>query len=466
MDFNEDYLPWKLSEVTEKVNADSIWDDDILKNKFVADVLTRFVVAPTPAVTIALNGKWGSGKTFLLKRWHQDLVKSGARAIYFNAWEDDHLEDPLIAIIGQLVNEFSDKSFKTVLGRIKKKAGAILKSLITEGVHTQIGVNIETIEGKVNPVRTIFDTYVEQNREKQLLKESLCELLKVNYEESALPLVFIVDELDRCRPTFAIEVLERIKHLFNIEDVIFVFGVDLTQLGISIQSVYGQIDVANYLHRFFDYEITLPLTKQKYFFEHLQRRFQHHIAKYDIPFDDVKIAPLEDIARIHKLSLREIEYGMRLVTLATKLSNSKNSSIETFFNLALWMLKRRDVDIYRKALEYNLPIETVIEYVYPSTEETTLNAWIFSHVLYCYYAAAGTITVESTKVYEELTAYEEQIDSHLQYDITNFSFPHHMTRWIKLLKSETIRELFTTRDFFKQAKTRNVLPTLLDVLQW
>ena len=70
-------------------------------------------------------------------------------------------------------------------------------------------------------------------------------------------MVFIIDELDRCRPTFAIELLERVKHIFDVPNIVFVFGINREELTKSLRSVYGEIEAEEYLRRFFDMELRL-----------------------------------------------------------------------------------------------------------------------------------------------------------------------------------------------------------------
>ena len=70
--------------------------------------------------------------------------------------------------------------------------------------------------------------------------------------------MFIIDELDRCRPTFAIELLERVKHIFDVPNIVFVFGINRAELVKSLESIYGEIDAGTYLRRFFDMEFVLP----------------------------------------------------------------------------------------------------------------------------------------------------------------------------------------------------------------
>ena len=92
----------QIKQHEPEIETNNIWKDDQLEVKKFAARLTSLLQGQTEPLTVALNGAWGSGKTFLLKRWCEDLKKQGHTAIYFNAWEDDQLDDPLVAIIGQL----------------------------------------------------------------------------------------------------------------------------------------------------------------------------------------------------------------------------------------------------------------------------------------------------------------------------------------------------------------------------
>lgn len=93
-------LRFKSSE--SEIDKDKPWADDKLDRQKCADALTNFIDGQPDSLVLSLNGGWGSGKSFMLKRWKVDLEKKGFSAIYFNAWEDDYYKDPLIAIVGQL----------------------------------------------------------------------------------------------------------------------------------------------------------------------------------------------------------------------------------------------------------------------------------------------------------------------------------------------------------------------------
>ena len=109
-----------------EVLAGDPWHDDVLGRKKIAERLTNLISAQSVPFVVGIHGAWGTGKTFILKRWQKDLEDSNFKAIYFNAWDDDFCDDPLIAIIGQLSDYFEDSNFDESAGRI----GAITNSII------------------------------------------------------------------------------------------------------------------------------------------------------------------------------------------------------------------------------------------------------------------------------------------------------------------------------------------------
>ncbi len=122
--------------------------------------------------------------------------------------------------------------------------------------------------------KAFLEAYLEQRSTKEKLKKRLAEMSAKVVAETKHPMVFIIDELDRCRPTFAIELLERVKHIFDVPNLVFVFGLNRDELSKSLQSVYGEIDSDVYLRRFFDMEFTLPEVDTKSFAGHLIEKFE------------------------------------------------------------------------------------------------------------------------------------------------------------------------------------------------
>ena len=224
-----------------------IWADDLLERAEMADKLTRYVCSRKKPFVISLNGAWGTGKTFFLERWQRNLQKKRIQSIYFNAWEDDFCDDPLVAIIGQLTK------FSSGIERLHKYRETLedfAQKLLIYTVSAAVGAPLPEADSALT-------RYKEQEKIKEEFRAELARMAHSASGAGKEPLVFIVDELDRCRPTFAIELLERVKHLLGVPGIVFVFGINRVELGKSVQSVYGNIDADVYLHRFFDMEFSL-----------------------------------------------------------------------------------------------------------------------------------------------------------------------------------------------------------------
>lgn len=211
----------------------------------------------------------------------------------------------------------------------------------------------------------LLSNYSSLSANKEKLKKDLIKLATKVLEETQFPLVFIVDELDRCRPTFAIEVLERIKHLFNINNMVFVLGIARNELSKSIKSVYGEIDVENYLHRFIDLEFRLPQADSPVFFKNLLN--QYGIEKYitdkineyikdkkspanqEVLSNDNKLFNKYfcDLLRWKDFSLREIEQCLKIYTLALKEIEVYQPSWPVLLAIVI-VLRLKEDDIYEK----------------------------------------------------------------------------------------------------------------------
>ena len=304
------------------VDSDNPWSDDLLARRDIAERLTNLVATQELPLTISLHGQWGTGKTFLLKRWQKELEGEGFKAIYFNAWEDDFCEDPLLAIIGQLSDYFKEAGLKKIAREVASIAIPLIKENLLGVLKATTGVTIK-LDQQEQSNKTFLDAYLEQRATKETLKNKLTELSGKVANKTGHPLVFIVDELDRCRPTFSVELLERVKHVFDVPNLVFVFGLNRDELSKSLQSVYGEIDSNVYLRRFFDFEFNLSETDSRAFTWHMMNKFQlveafRRIGRAD-PFylydHDDYLTVLPSLWSALGLSLRDIDYGTRLLAL-------------------------------------------------------------------------------------------------------------------------------------------------------
>lgn len=291
-------------------SKNQIWSDDLLNRESDAVFLRNFLISrkkiqsaganpSSPSYVVNLDETWGQGKTFFLTRFARQLKEEGHLVAFVNAWRDDFCEDPLIPVMAEVDNAIKEAVPQKSPARgfweaSKKKSGPILVAL-AKGAVANVAAKIVSREA-VSAVSEIMGSPPEETV-KEVIKDfekdssaaiskildkaaenELSSLQKVresisNFKTSLekaiksaeekenrpTPMFIFIDELDRCKPSYAIALLERVKHLFDIENVIFVIATDSTQLGHAIKSVYGgDFDSSRYLKRFFDRTFTFP----------------------------------------------------------------------------------------------------------------------------------------------------------------------------------------------------------------
>jgi hypothetical protein len=256
--------------------VESVWADDFMDRKPSSEFLTNYILANSHVKVLNVNSPWGSGKSFFLERWRTDLSKEHV-CVLFNAWETDYAADPLVALITCIEQQTKDNLDVTATeaGRRAVDVGAdILRKaapLIAKGlVKKFVGVDFDDLLGKdggenaADSVKDLVGSLISDQSKTSThvgeFKSAVIKRLEQAAENNGLkkPAFIFIDELDRCRPTYAIELLERIKHFFELEDCRFVIASDSKQLAHSIRAVYGQgFSSERYLNRFFDAEFNL-----------------------------------------------------------------------------------------------------------------------------------------------------------------------------------------------------------------
>ena len=372
--------------------SQDIWQDDILKRSETARSFIKIIGCRQEAITMCLNCAWGTGKTFFLTRLCEQYRQTkepvagadvGGKAIYFNAWEDDDLEDPLVAIVGQLWHNLQGGTLEECVASIKSCAPKLLGKLAVKvglGMLKSVpvaGKVVEEFAGGAEPkdlssaTENVFARYDELTESKHELKKRLEELGEKVYSETGRPLLFIIDELDRCRPSFAIETLERVKHLFGVPHIVFLFGADCEQLKKSVCAVYGDVDAANYLNRFFDIEMSLPSASNEQFIRMLHD--SHELpdqSSYTCQLHYL-LANLVPLSEIHSLSLRELEKIDRVMALiaATNLASDAEKPV---ILPVLAVLKMRNREVYEKVASGECGYAELIDALYGEVRQDNL----------------------------------------------------------------------------------------------
>lgn len=306
------------------------FEKDLLNREPVAEALMKIVKNKKNLKVLAIDSEWGTGKTTFIKIWtemlkNENRYKDEYEAIYFNAWENDYLKEPLVALLIELDKEIKSKKGKveSFLSSAKEK-GKIITGIgaeialktFTRGVVESTDLGKVTEEGMMELSNKIGKVMIDSIRRSKKTREELKQELIEFQKKIDKNVIIFIDELDRCRPTFAIELLETIKHIFDIENYKFVIAIDKKQMACSIKTLYGQdMDSNGYLRRFFDLEYTLPKTNFKEYID---------LKNMEL-FQDENYDNLVNFGEAVRLVFLEQEYSLRDI-------NKAYQFIEIIFN--------------------------------------------------------------------------------------------------------------------------------------
>ena len=308
----------------QNIDLDLIWKGDLFDRRTEAAQLQAYIeaLAGRPALredkhafTIAVDAGYGEGKTFFLRRMAKQLELNHPVA-FIDAWADDLADEPLTALAATLkqalapfvkephvrssMSTFMEKTGKVAkiasIGLVRRGLGLALTGVAVDGMEEVLsrtgdavrdaveGGVAEAAEGaiadSVDAIRNVTSHALMEQRVAefeegraavQAMKDSLSAVVNsLNGTNGHGPIVIIIDELDRCRPSYAVKLLEEIKHLFDVAGVVFVLGMHGRQLGHSVSGAYGyNFDGRAYLRRFIDRELTLATPSLHRIVKHL-----------------------------------------------------------------------------------------------------------------------------------------------------------------------------------------------------
>lgn len=307
--------------------------NDVLQRQQFGDALSNLVTRSTDELVISLDGKWGEGKTTFVRMWQGLLKEKGIPSIYIDAFKNDYTEDAFISIasaITSYVDQHSAESQKSSAFKNKaKKVGVRLLSwtakigikaatlgIIKESdidALSEIGDDVaaDASETIADLVEERLNAHTKETELIQSFRESLSDLPANLMDNSSGRLVIVVDELDRCKPSFAVEVLEKIKHLFSVKNVVFLLVMHKQQLEEAIRSVYGSnIDAHAYLQKFINVETSIPKRVSDRYDNDIDLYIKKLLQLHEITTwgDDRHIVDcLVPLAQHFNLSLRQLE---------------------------------------------------------------------------------------------------------------------------------------------------------------
>lgn len=350
-------------------------EKDIFGRSGIGKGLTNIVSQVDDPLVIAVDNEWGTGKTAFLKMWAGELRKSRIPVVYIDAFQNDYVEDAFTAIAGQIITLATErqKQDQPAAKRFLESSKGTAKILLRSGL--KIGVKLGT--AGILDAADFSGASAEISKEATDLEDKyLGELLTKQKQESVAiqsfrdalsvlpallsppengevtkqkPLVIIIDELDRCRPTFALQILERIKHFFSVAGVQFVLGTHLGQLQNSVSAVYGTgINSAKYLQKFIS--LTLHLTDSAL---HEHQRSTDIYVRHLFSLMELQGSPIAEnylryLSHVRNLSLRSIEKIVSTLAISLAYRPTKAYCPDGIM-VGLCVLKIVNPDVYVRA---------------------------------------------------------------------------------------------------------------------
>ena len=334
-----------------EVSPGNPFEHDKLDREVTIETLTQLVSSIEGPCVLALDALWGAGKTTFLNIWAQYLRDKRFTVVKFNAWETDFSGDPFVALCTEMttsldkLSEMEDTKLSEKVASVKKSSQVVIQHVISGTVRNMTAgmIDINQMSAAMAGQSAEPQRFVEYREAKKALEdfkgkleELACALSKMDRR----PLIVMIDELDRCRPTYAIELLETTKHLFSVGQIVFVLAINREQLVRAVQGLYGNsFDAEKYLRRFFDIDIRLPQPEREKYVSNL-------LNSTGIQDSDTHRL-LQSFLGASELSLRDVAQAAHRLGLVLNSLPNNNVSVARLAAIAL-ILRTLNERLYRQ----------------------------------------------------------------------------------------------------------------------
>ena len=329
-------------------------DNDDFQRKKIAENAIKLLRSEMEISPLVIDGEWGTGKTQFCFKFIKLMEEEDTHElIYVDAFKADHSDEPLLTVLAEVTkiipkkeqDGFIKKILPTVRYSIKTFAKAGVAHILKKDAADIVDEFDKEIQKAADKaidasVESLLKDHVNANKSLKTLQDALKEIARKK------PIIIFIDELDRCRPNFAISILEIIKHTFHVEGIQFVLITNTQQLKASINHCYGNINSQRYLDKFLNFIITLPNEFGKQGYDETQTSVTHYLSLIKksqtlkatslVQNEDVKF--IAHIIKIQKLSLREIETFVRHLEIYQVIGNNLSFDKKIHFGHALLTL--------------------------------------------------------------------------------------------------------------------------------
>jgi hypothetical protein len=431
-----------------------IWKGDLLGRKAEGEYLRKYIERlygvgkkDQTSFVLNVNSEWGHGKTWFLTELAKELGQNHP-VVYFDAWRNDFSKDALLSFVSVVCQSLGEQysrdeqvspkvaALKTAFTAWAKKAVPIVAGV---AVKKLTGFTVDEIRADNDEID--WDSKDAEDIAQQLTKiASVCAIEEFTKKKEAiklfelaikqlvvsldeyLPICIMVDELDRCRPTYAIELLEAIKHLFATRGIFFILATDTKQLSHSIKAVYGEgFNAEAYLKRFFyaEYVLADPDYERlsKYLFDQAPGIEKYFFLPKSLNENYGLSGIFAKIAEYFRLTVRDQEQVFKVLELIVL--SSEKESFDFIFLVVLIALKHKfpvdyfelssfddnGVRAFLQKVEQNKKASRVIVDVTQNLENLSRTTSVLLLDMICYYFSLMDGSLDNSRLVRGYTGF-------------------------------------------------------------
>ena len=345
-------MPSRLIDIP----SDDIFKNDKLGLETAIASRTQALLSRSPQA-IAIDGRWGTGKTTFMALWAAYLRREGVKVVQFNAWKSFGA-DPLDTLTKEILRQVDisspeqERSHERLLAFLKSHASVVAQGVkLASLLHPSLEGVSEIVELGTQSMGNLTIPKANEDEDPKIdSPEAFTSLLSSAAKSwSDRPVVVIIDELDRCSPEYSVEMLQLLEHVFCAEHVVFVVAVNLAELIHSVRAFYGQgFNAEGYLERFFDEILPLPTSNRSQYIESSLGAINSAVVPDALPF-----------LYASGMSLREVDKSIRQLGVAVQIDPDRGFAL-----VRLWIARTLTPVEYRQFIRGEISDKTLAEAVF------------------------------------------------------------------------------------------------------
>lgn len=253
---------YNLTEAEREFEKKDLWKDSVPGTEELAKNILRKIEKDEYPYVLSVEAGYGMGKTYFFSRFCEQAIKDGFDCIYMSAWENDYQPSPFCFIAKEIIQCLALRTepiVKSKIDKLAKKGLSAVKKILSVS-QLQLGMQTHNVSAGISvDVGKLITS-------KDEIKEFKKELEQILVSNKIKPLILVIDELDRCRPDYALKTLEIIKHFFDIDNLYVILPINKEAMNDMVTAVYGQMQNSeNYLKKLITQNIMLPQPDAKYY---------------------------------------------------------------------------------------------------------------------------------------------------------------------------------------------------------